>query len=470
MIIGLIIRLILAILLFISFCLAQGLKILPEFHYQYQSDSEEYHLQNAAVHDFEVGALGSFSNQKLSIQTYLAYHLIQGVNYRQSQFTSAQGLHFVSKDPGLGEDQRNYYISDLQIQYGDSSDFIYLNKWNKHWGPGVRSLTISNKIPAMPHLGFEWSVTGQIHFEYFHGQLKSNAPDSNYTDQYTLNGFSRLLDISRNIAGHRLDWQPHEKWTFSISEMVIYANRSLEMGYLLPFLPFFSVQNYLNDTDNILMSADLQYLHHKNLRFYGVFLMDEWSPPKTFDTDNHNWFAWQGGIDWKDIYFHRDQLRLEYTWTDHRIYHHRFEVNDYYSWGYPVGFWAGPHADEFYADYSFILGDNHIEIIFSNARRGEYTDSLRMDQYSGRPTITPVYERFGFDNSESCGNCIGTVESKQLMRLSVYRKLKEKLNIFVQYSYVNWKNAGFIPSAPQKDDAIPDIIKHSLGFGFRYQF
>ena len=470
MIIGLIIRLILAILLFISFCLAQGLKILPEFHYQYQSDSEEYHLQNAAVHDFEVGALGSFSNQKLSIQTYLAYHLIQGVNYRQSQFTSAQGLHFVSKDPGLGEDQRNYYISDLQIQYGDSSDFIYLNKWNKHWGPGVRSLTISNKIPTIPHFGFKWSVTDQIHFEYFHGQLKSNAPDSNYTDQYTLNGFSRLLDISRNIAGHRLDWQPHEKWTFSISEMVIYANRSLEMGYLLPFLPFFSVQNYLNDTDNILMSADLQYLHHKNLRFYGVFLMDEWSPPKTFDTDNHNWFAWQGGIDWKDIYFHRDQLRLEYTWTDHRIYHHRFEVNDYYSWGYPVGFWAGPHADEFYADYSFILGDNHIEIIFSNARRGEYTDSLRMDQYSGRPTITPVYERFGFDNSESCGNCIGTVESKQLMRLSVYRKLKEKLNIFVQYSYVNWKNAGFIPSAPQKDDAIPDIIKHSLGFGFRYQF
>ena len=108
--------------------------------------------------------------------------------------------------------------------------------------------------------------------------------------------------------------------------------------------------------------------------------------------------------------------------------------------------------------------------MFSNARRGEFTDSLRMDQYSGRPSNIPVYERFGFDNSESCGDCIGTVESKQLVRLSVYRKLKEKLNIFVQYSYVNWNNAGFIPNTPQIDDPLSDIIKHSLGFGFRYQF
>ena len=86
----------------------------------------------------------------------------------------------------------------------------------------------------------------------------------------------------RNIAGHRLDWQPLKKWIFSISELVIYANRSLEMAYLLPFIPFFPVQNYLNDIDNILMSADVQYFHQNNIRIYGVFIMDEWSPPYTF--------------------------------------------------------------------------------------------------------------------------------------------------------------------------------------------
>ena len=89
------------------------------------------------------------------------------------------------------------------------------------------------------------------------------------------------------------------------------------------------------------------------MRFYGVILIDEWSPPYTFEKNTHNWFGWQSGLDWTNIYLQNDQLRLEYTWTDHRIYHHRFKVNDAYSWSYPIGFWAGPHAEEIYADYSF---------------------------------------------------------------------------------------------------------------------
>ena len=47
-----------------------------------------------------------------------------------------------------------------------------------------------------------------------------------------------------------------------------------------------------------------------------------------------------------------DKLRLEFTWTDSRIYHHRFQVNDYYSHEYPLGFWGGPHAEEFYFSYN----------------------------------------------------------------------------------------------------------------------
>ena len=274
----------------------------------------------------------------------------------------------------------------------------------------------------------------------------------------------------RNIASHRLDWQPFKKWIFSISELVICANRNLEMAYLLPFIPFFPVQNYLNDTDNILMSADVQYFHQNNIRIYGAFLMDEWSPPYTFEKDNHNWFGWQAGIEWNDIYLQQDRFRLEYTWTDHRIYNHRFEVNDVYSWDYPVGFWAGPHAEEIYADYSFNLGDNQIVILISNAKRGEYTDSMRIDQYTGRPSDIPVYERFGTDNSESCGDCVGTVESKQLMRLSVYRKFTQKLDMYVRYSFIDWGNAGYDPGNPLPGNALPDITKHSIGIGLRYRY
>ena len=103
----------------------------PQFIYEYKSDSEQYHIENAAVHDFEIGIIGCYSMKKLNIQAHMAYHLIDGVNYEQSKFTPAQGLGFISQDPGLGNNQLNYYISNLKIQYGDASSYIYLNKWWK---------------------------------------------------------------------------------------------------------------------------------------------------------------------------------------------------------------------------------------------------------------------------------------------------------------------------------------------------
>ena len=206
------------------------------------------------------------------------------------------------------------------------------------------------------------------------------------------------------------------------------------------------------------MSGDIQYLPNKNIRIYGVFLMDEWAPTYTFKEDNNNWFGWQTGFEWKDAILPKSHLRMEYTWTDHRIYRHRFPVNDYYSWGYPVGFWAGPHAQELYADYSFSLGDNHFEIMFSDAKRGVLTDSLLIDQYN-RPNDNPVYERF----SE------GT-EEKQVILLSLNRDITENININLSYTYVDWKNAGFNPSVTQSDEDLPDIKKHSMGIAIQYRY
>ena len=206
------------------------------------------------------------------------------------------------------------------------------------------------------------------------------------------------------------------------------------------------------------MSADVQYFYQNNMRIYGVFLMDEWSPPYTFDKDNHNWFGWQTGFEWANVLIPKSRLRMEYTWSDHRIYRHRFPVNDFYSWGYPVGFWAGPHAQELYADYSFSLGDNHFEIMFSDAKRGVLTDSLLLDQYN-RPNDNPIYERFSD----------GT-EEKQVILFSFNRYITEKLNLNLRYTFVNWENAGFDPEVPLSEEDLPDITKHSMGIAFQYRY
>ena len=91
----------------------------------------------------------------------------------------------------------------------------------------MNSLTISNKIPSFFHFGFKWELHQNIRFEYFHGKLKSGIIDTNikYYDEV-----SRPFDIVRNIVAHRLEWQPRKWIIFSGSELVTYANRSIEIG------------------------------------------------------------------------------------------------------------------------------------------------------------------------------------------------------------------------------------------------
>ena len=62
---------------------------------------------------------------------------------------------------------------------------------------------------------------------------------------------------------------------------------------------------------------------------------------------------------------------MEYTWTDHRVYRHRFQINDSYSHGYSMGFWAGPHAEELHLKYEIPFKNFTIKSFISNMKRGE---------------------------------------------------------------------------------------------------
>ena len=450
----------------LSIFYAQSISFHPELQYKYESNSEQYSTENLPIQDYELIIGGQYTSGKLNILTRMGCHIIDGINGAPSDFTHEQGLHWYRHLPGLEDDQKFYYVADMKLEYGDSNSYFYFNKWDHQLGPGIHSLTLSNKIPSFFHFGLEWQLTKNIHFTYFHGKLKSGITDSNYVDNYG----TRTIDMARNIVAHRLEWKPFKQIIISGSESVLYSNRSIDITYLLPFIPFYSVQTYIGEMDNSFISGDIQFLVNDNIRFYGVLLIDDWSPTYTFESRNNNKFGWQTGISWNNLYLQEDRFRFEYTWTDHRIYHHQVEINDYYSWDYPVGFWAGPHAEEIYMDYSFKLSDNQVQVYFSHAKRGEHTDSMRVNYYLRPHDDQPLYNRFEENNNESCGDCVGTVESKQIFSLSIERQIMKKIDVILKYTYVDWKNSGFIPSDPQAEESLPDIIKHSLGLALRYRY
>ena len=222
---------------FLVMVYSQSLSISPEITYQYNSNSEQYAAEDLAIQDFDFVLRGRYQHDNLQILGRMGYHLVDGTLLNPSDFTRTQGYQYFVQDKGL-ENQRNYWISDMQLHYGDSASYYYLNKWDKQWGPGVNSLTISNKIPSFLHFGFKWQLKETIHFEYFHGKLKSNIDDTLYAGYYDYVGYNPI-DINRNIVGHRIEWKPFKHLVVSGSELIVYANREIELTYLLPFVPFF---------------------------------------------------------------------------------------------------------------------------------------------------------------------------------------------------------------------------------------
>ena len=132
------------LLLFSTSIYSKYLSISPEFVINYSSDDEQYAYSNAEIKEFEFCFLTSYNKNKINIISKTGYHFIDGLVEFPSSFTMKQGLFGLENPPGLGNKQRNYYISDMKIEYGDSTFQFYLYKWDKHWGPGKNSILLSN--------------------------------------------------------------------------------------------------------------------------------------------------------------------------------------------------------------------------------------------------------------------------------------------------------------------------------------
>lgn len=125
-------------------------------------------------------------------------------------------------------------------------------------------------------------------------------------------------------------------------------------------------------------------------------------------------------------------MLIEYTWTDHRIYRHKYSENNSYTYNFPLGFWAGPHAEEFIIIFNQKLGDWNFQSNISQVKRGELTEEMLDGQYSD-PVI--VYERYN-----------GNLETRMIISAKAKKGiLKNKLFLELEGQWIDWKNAGFDP-------------------------
>lgn len=373
-----------------------------------------------------------------------------GLDSLPNRFSPEQGFSWQQHSRGVADELDTDY-SSMKMTYKVGGFTAMLGKFSQNWGPGLHSLTVSDKPPTYPQFGFEWRINEKWHFSYLHGDLFSGIVDSRAALDSSLFGTRRIYS-DRYIAVHRLEWSPVDQLTGGLVESVIYGGRGIETIYLMPIMSFWSAEHYLGDLDNVQMSADLTLRPTPSLALYGVFMMDEWRPQDTFKEANRNWFAWQGGLDWRSILLDEDRLVMEGTWTDHRINRHRFPINDFYSHGYPVNHWIGAHAQSLFASYTLPKWGSRLMVSYLYAQRGAFTDTM----------VTAQYNTIPYDFSDK-------TETIQTFDVVVARPIWRKLWLEITVSRVWWANAGFNPTEPEAGN-LEDVDKTSFNVGFYYNF
>ena len=400
-----------------------------------------------------IAGLGISANARLNSWsvsgTFIAMGITGKIHGKLFDFSPEQGLPFLDSS----RDGSTHWVeyATTKITYDRPNFTFSFGKFDRHWGPGTRSLIISNKPPAYPQFGFEWELTSKLDFSYFHGFLNSQIPDSSKNVYYNEIG-KRSFDVPRSIAAHRLEWTPYPNLILGVNESVVYASRQVDFQYLMPFISLWHMENHLGDVDNAQVGIDVNWRIKPKSKVYFSLYIDEWTPEWTFNKSNHNWFGWQFGFAWTELFMKSDKLEAEFTWTDHRIYRHRFSINDYYSHGYPLGFWAGPHAQELFIKYEKSFHNYGLTFTYSDVTRGELTEEMLENQYEDI-----LYKRFS-----------GSSENRMVIEVLIQRSfIKDQLGVQTGVEFIRWKNPGFDPYHPDLFLG-RDIKKWSISVGVYY--
>lgn len=202
-------------------------------------------------------------------------------------------------------------------------------------GYGINKAILGANTPPMDYfsLSFNYSI---LNYTFYHGKLLGTVKES----------LAKEDVIDKFFVYHRFSFDFGKHLNFGMGEMVIYADRSIDLSYLNPFNFYKSVEHLNQDRDNSMLFFDFENRSIQGLKVYGSLLIDDIDFGKIGT-------GWYGNKTLVSVGAHSTNLYhllpvdfgVEYTRVQPYVYTHRFYKNNYTSLNYSLIDPVEPNSD-----------------------------------------------------------------------------------------------------------------------------
>jgi hypothetical protein len=306
----------------------------------------------------------------------LGYYL-QGTN---AQFWGSRELlerdKFISQTTTIGVgDAQNFDMSEGYMRYEGGVVSAEVATERLLWGVGYdEHMVVSDNVRPFPFIRMDAQYKS-VKYTFIHGWLLGTTGQVVFSlPSDTSSYFVEPTIADKYIAAHRLEFSFPGLFDIGGQEMVIYSNRSVDLGYLTPLIVLESAQRARGERDNTLWAFDIQTHFLRGLELTGTILFDDLHLSDFFKNKYYNKNAYQLGFFLTDPMF-IPNVDLVVQWTRVEPYtfsHDRSRDNSYSSLGMILGPYIGPNAEAwFIRTMAFPLRNLRVSLGVTLVREGD---------------------------------------------------------------------------------------------------
>jgi hypothetical protein len=250
--------------------------------------------------------------------------------------------------------------------------------------------------------------------------------------------------VQKHMALHQIDYRPRHNLKVFFGEHIVYANRGVEVSYLLPHTFNRFIEHNLRDRDNVHIYAGGRWDVSESVGLYGNFILGELKKSEFLGDWWGNKYALQGGIDifyLEGLFQEKNRpvnTTLEFTAIRPWLYTHSSTVtaftHDRRGWhgsAGMLGFPEGTNLVQVAAEISVpVLPYLTFDQFASFTRQGDLGDGSELD-YNNRPKDTAKWLE---------GEQTDTLRGKTVLTFSLFAHHSVKAGVDWRKDDGDWKH------------------------------